>query len=56
MRRSGLVGEAPEGTIVIPWFTGRTTHFDRAASAWLIWRFVDPQLELSFIESCAAAR
>jgi hypothetical protein len=32
------------------WVTSRLLHFDRAASAWLISRFIDPDATFDFIE------
>lgn len=35
------------------WVTNETIHFDRAVSAWLIRRFVDPQAEFGFLTKSA---
>ncbi len=32
------------------WATRRGCHVDRAACAWLIWRFIDPEAEFLFVD------
>jgi hypothetical protein len=46
-RSSQRPGHRPRGAL---WVTRRGVHVDRIASAWLIWRFIDPAAEFKFVD------